>query len=129
MRLALMRLAFLLRAVILRAVTPSHLVSIYILPNIPIRGPAGFGAARPYFASTFARAAFGRASFASSGALAKKIAVVLRFWRSPWPPELDFEASWLLSGPFWEAETPVFRVVLAAFARSVLTSSEANKTL
>ena len=87
------------------------------------------GVARPYTALTCALAAFGRASFVRSGALAKKIAVVLRFWRSPWPPELDFEASWLLSGPFWEAETPVFRVVLAAFARSVLTSSEGNKTL
>ena len=88
-----------------------------------------FGVAPRHSALTCDFSALLRVRSGSVVALAQKNAVLLRFGRSPWPPESDFEASWPLSEPFWEAKTPVFRVVFAAFARSVLTSSDGNKTL
>ena len=92
-----------------------------ILSDVPFRASGCFGVAVAQTAPTCDFSAPRRARSGSSVALAKKIAGLLWFWRSSWPPELDFEASWPLLGPFWEAETPVFRFVwLRSCVRRVL---------
>ena len=111
---------------IFRNISKYFEISLRIFPQ---EAPDEFGGAPPFSAPTCDFPALWRVRSGSVVVHAQKNAVLLRFWRSPWPPEPDFEASWPLWELFLEAETPVFRLVLAAFVRSVLTSSESNKTL